>query len=643
MQPNSANLRIETTAFLAWGDLPLSLLLGMLALLGCNTAGFILHRLAGRKGMPLIGFSNALSGLLLLTAAFATWTTGGRSILSPVPLLLAGVLILRPESPERVRGEWLAGMIGLFGFVAFYAGAFAADSRFIGFPSGDLAYYARLAEHLLLNGQENRLVDIPAPAVPVVQPYHWGDTWLLALLTRAFPVRGIYALPLLAYPLLASILSMGIFRILRTGMKAPAILPALLAPLLLFTPVISILPASLDHGFNLLAVPLAQYPKLLNAGIFMCAALLLLHEGARSAGAWMLAIAGLFHTPVLPAALSGIVFLAWRPGPGPGSLRRRRLKMLPPFLVLAGWPMLLYAVVSGPEPFFSLADVQAAGYCLHPALLLPALANLAMLLPGALLLTALRRQAGPLGAADRNTIAVLGVLAGAGFVAWLLSYDLIADSGQFFTGAIPLIAIGMLLLAIPGFARRKRHAWLALCVLLPVFGLFRDYRFGRNTYLTDRISQADYRRLQGVSAVSRPWDSLKAVVIKSPVEPDRSATRLSVVFYPLELLAFEHPQYSAASLQAPFLSNAPAGVPNAAELARMKWHTPVMQFARERGLSAVPPRMQVFFYVKDRKPDVLIIANDAVVPKELEPFLGADSVQLESKPYRVLPLYHGRQ
>ncbi len=616
----------------------MGLLCGALALLLSSLTGFALYRLLRRRGLPLICFEHALSGLALLVSVFAVLQTGGMSVLLPAPLLVAGIAARRGPG-GRIKGEWLAGLIGLTGFVLFYAQAFFSDAQHLKYPAGDLSYYARLADHLLLSGQENRLADLATPAASVAQPYHWGDIWCLAMLARVCDLRAIYALPLVQFPLLAALFGMGLYRLLKTESRLPAPVAMMVAPLLLFTPLAALFPASWIGGCNLLPAPVAQYPKLLMYGIFACALLQRLRDREPAGLPWLLALAGLFYTPMLPLSLTGMAVIAARRDRG--APRRQSWEVRSLLLLLPGWLALLYYGLSGPLPFYTTGDAALSGFRLHPGLVLPVLANLAMLWPYALLLLFLR-AAGPLAPGSRRMLWGIGILLFSGVAGWALTVDSVADSAQFFTNTIPLAAVGILIVCLPAMTAAKRYWPAALCVVLPLAGLVDNRSFSKGTYQTDRISRADYRRLQSIPAISRPWDSLKAVVIQSPLEPDRSATRASVIFYPLEFLAFEHPQYQATSLLAPFLADVPAGTRQAAESARQKWHTPLMQFVHMQGLSAVPPSMQVFWYVSKSRPDILIIANDAAVPKELGQFLGEDSVQLQSKPYRVLSLAYGR-
>jgi hypothetical protein len=613
-----------------------------LALLICSVSGFALQRLLGRRGLQLICFENALSGLLLLVSGFAIWRSRGLTVLLPVPFLVAGMLLRRRNPETKVRGEWIAGLIGLSGFLSFYAQAFSSDGQWLKYPSGDLSYYARLADHLLFSGQENRLVDLATPAFSVAQPYHWGDVWSLAMLSKLCNIRALYALPLVLYPLLAALLSMGLYRLLRAGAGFPLLPAILVAPLLLFTPPFALLPQHWIQRFNLLQAPVTQYPKLLIWGIFLCAALWRIRPRDLRGLAWLLALSGLFHVSALPVALAGLAAIAvlqWREKP---RSRRSLVETLALAVILVGWPVVLYTALSGAAPFYTTGGSSPTGFRLHPGLIFPVILNLSMLWPYALLLLFTRRLAGPFPAELRRILIGTATALCAGALAWFATVDISADSGQFFTALIPLAAIVLLLICLPlSFARRKYVLVLA-GIALPVAGLIINRGFSKGTYLTDRISQSDYRLLQKIPAISRPYDSLKAVVIKSPLEPDRSGTRASVIFYPLELLAFEHPRYRAASIQSPYLANVPAGGANADEAARLKWHTPVMQFVQANGLSAVPPGLQVFWYVEKTHPDILIIANDAEVPKELGNFLGIDSVQLQSKPYRVLSLFYGR-
>jgi len=622
---------------------PLGLLFGALALLSCSACGFVLQRLSGRRGLQLVCFENALTGFLLLVSGFAIVQSGGLSLLVPVPLLVIGSLSGRRDPAIKVRGEWLAGLTGMLGFLLFYAQAFSSDSQWLKYPSGDLSYYARLADHLLLSGQENRLVDLATPAVPVAQPYHWGDIWSLALLSKLCNIRSLYALPLVVYPSLAALLSMGLYRLLRVA-PGLGILPAMLiGPLLIFTPPAALLPRGWINAFSLLPAPVAQYPKLLLWGVLGAALLLRLRERNLREPTWMLAAAGLFHSATLPVALAGIsviAFLQWREKP---RAKRQLLETAGIAFLLVGWPALLYLGLSGPLPFYATDGAVLQGFHVHPGLMVPVLLNLSMLWPYALLLLLTCKVAGPFPVAAQRTLTGVAIALAAGIIAWFLGVDFSADAGQLFTAMIPLAAVSTLLICLPVLAARKQYPVLALCLALPFTGFVVNRSFSRNTYLTDRILQSDYKLLQRIPAISRPYDSLKAAVIKSPVEPDRSATRASVIFYPLELLAFEHPQYQAVSLQAPYLSDVPPGAGNAEEAARLKWHTPLMQVVRAQGLSAVSPGLQVFWYVRNAHPDILIIANDAEVPKELRNFLGADSVRLQSKPYRVLSLFYGRQ
>ncbi|MEI6948172.1 hypothetical protein V9K67_13330 [Paraflavisolibacter sp. H34] len=250
-------------------------------------------------------FWYCLTGLLLLTSCYALLVSGGKTILSCIPfLLLLLVHQVRQDAGEKtVEGRkvlpWIAAGIGIF--VAYYLQGFLSpDATYVRYVAGDPLYYARLADYLNYTGVEASTPEYLFQKEWPVNPYHYGDVWVTALIARCSFVPAHYALLLVVYPLLAIIATAGVAGYVRNRFQQPP------GPFIYFL-LLLVFFKGFAYGYN---VAPAFYPKTLWPLCFIAGSFQLVFRKDVNALWIFVAIAGISFLNIGPAFGFGVVLFA---------------------------------------------------------------------------------------------------------------------------------------------------------------------------------------------------------------------------------------------------------------------------------------------------------------------------------------------
>lgn len=166
-------------------------------------------------------FQHLSNGLICWLTLYAIWRTGFRTSLLPVPFLL--LYIVAREAKDRLTTfkstPWKALFIflslTLFCHWLFYVGQYyipGNDQHFIG---ADIFFYGSAGEYLNWERQENVFMDWLQLDPATIEPYHYADIWINAMLQKLTGVHPMYAAVLIAYPLLITIFVSGLAGLLE--------------------------------------------------------------------------------------------------------------------------------------------------------------------------------------------------------------------------------------------------------------------------------------------------------------------------------------------------------------------------------------------------------------------------------------------
>lgn len=200
------------------------ILLSSLALIGLVILSFGIGRgLSVLASRPIDLVADIINGLLLVVSGYAIFKSGGHTILLPIPLLVL-FLVFRKKDQDNEKisikpYSRLLALAFLFYWAIFLLTFFSWEPGMARVYTGDSAFYARLAAFLNDKGVENYRFDHGSSDMAVM-PYHYFDCWTAALCSRIFGLNTHYAMILVVYPLLASLIVLVVFHWLRKESRA---------------------------------------------------------------------------------------------------------------------------------------------------------------------------------------------------------------------------------------------------------------------------------------------------------------------------------------------------------------------------------------------------------------------------------------
>lgn len=159
-----------------------------------------------------------LTGLLSVVSVYAIVMTLGRTVLllCPVLIVVLGFFIKKvPETtqvPSVSQKRFVApllimSIIAVAAFIPSFISFSKGDIKFLG---DDQNFYVTLASYLNATGLENNVPDFFGANYFTVAPYHYGDIWFFALLSKLSGVNTATLLALVGYPVLATVTACGV-------------------------------------------------------------------------------------------------------------------------------------------------------------------------------------------------------------------------------------------------------------------------------------------------------------------------------------------------------------------------------------------------------------------------------------------------
>jgi len=265
-------------------------------------------------------FAAFLGGAIFIASTYAIFAAGGLSILSAIFFLLliyitgfsirAKQLFGQPH-PFKIWSRELFYALIIFSLVFVYQLFYFYDcfNKQALSIAPDYTFYSRLASDLRDTGIENASIELFLDQPTEVSPYHYIEIWFAALISKVFGIHAQYALMLIAFPILYTIIYLGaleIIRVLRRNLKqAKSNFDYLLAALILITVSCGFLyPTSLPFlKSDVWALSVHGAHKVTYSYLIMIAVFLLLYHRKRIETGLMVAVLVICQVNVAPALL----------------------------------------------------------------------------------------------------------------------------------------------------------------------------------------------------------------------------------------------------------------------------------------------------------------------------------------------------
>jgi hypothetical protein len=181
----------------------------------CNSQKKIV---AGKRSEQSV-FWSLFTGFLLTISIYATVITGFQTILLPIPLLLFFFIRsrafysyvinahnLKEAKPFYRKNIFLFGIITALAYWCYFIFGFVSFANaLVSFFGGDTEFYGRAAHYLNYGGKENISLDYLKLTNTQTEPYHYGDLWLTAFISRIFQINSVIVVPTITYPVFATI------------------------------------------------------------------------------------------------------------------------------------------------------------------------------------------------------------------------------------------------------------------------------------------------------------------------------------------------------------------------------------------------------------------------------------------------------
>ncbi|MBL0234353.1 MAG: hypothetical protein IPQ08_11885 [Chitinophagaceae bacterium] len=459
----------------------------LLSLLTLVTVSFGIGRaLSAGSGWPMDPVADILKGLLLIVSIYAIIKTEAHTILLPIPFLVLLHIFLkkqldRPGAPLRTY-LWLFLLAFLF-YSCFFLFAFISfEPGMVRLPTGDNAFYARLAEFLNDKGVENYRFD-HGSTDSAVMPYHYFDCWATALVSKIFELNTHYVLMLVVYPLFSLLFVLVVFGWLRKENRPDwkTGIVALLTPL--FAGIGFLYPSRWVNAEVLNQAPV-EIVKLLCPAVLFVWMLSYLRYNDISRVLIVSAIIGLCYATLLPALalLTGWILFQ--------SFRQGRIKFLIPALIgaiiSAGYFIWFYRNSGYSQVRFQFTAMEYIGRSLK--MMAGGMMEIIIWLPIMVLGWLIFREQKFLQVRELKAILIFVL---GGLLGWIFCWTIHVEYQQLFESAFVL---GSALLTALVFVNAfESFKWL---VYVPVFGLiiFFIVRNPRYNYHVEELRSADLQK-----------------------------------------------------------------------------------------------------------------------------------------------------
>jgi hypothetical protein len=594
-----------------------------------------------------ISFSNpferlywaGLAGLVLTVSFYAIYVTGFQTVLLICPVLMGLFVFLKPSGHTQTavgitKKQLLFMGLALVLYFTFFATAFYNVSKpgFIKFAALDNLYYARLAGYLNVTGREISTPEYLFPQAFSTMPYHYGDLWLVSLISNFTNLKPPFALFLVAYPFLSVLSVLGIAGFVTHRFVIPSNWIFVILPALFFYGITFLYPVWLGDGFG--PRPVANYPKTLWIAVLFIGTISLAAKKDWNSLFILASICCVTYINVLPAVTVSMVLMALLCV----FVFHKPLKAMLPGLAIAGFTLIyIYSfykltatsqtaslgLTNGPETLLeSLKDPVGALKVIY----LPIL-QVRWFLPFILLFfwVCFKRRM-----AIKNVLLVLlspeciwfSLLLGSGLLAWMLTRFYTIEAPQFYYNIfLPLVSLSI-------------AVWAYWILSLKVNALIKSIVIGILCYLIvcnrDYTYDVNYRPSNEWSSLSHFLEGEESPVflnLKAAHEFPGVFQKNTRLFQPLPEINYLLNPYINESLNIPYLLQDSMNI--TAPTVRMLLHnTSMYQYMKTQQLApqrAGEELMQEF--AKEVNARYLVVSKQTSIPTVFRASV-ADSLQL---------------
>ncbi len=622
-----------------WKILLLTLPFALLLLIGCYGTGELVYRglaMATKKQLSLNNtatvFWKIIAGIFILVGVYAAIITELRTSLLPVPILAAAMLttdMVAPGSPDNkkdsgfLNSPWIFLFAGLFIYWLFYALHYLLNpDGFTGYIGADSLFYARSADHLNFSGSENVTINYEEGAWRGVEPYHYGDIWMIAMVQKLTRLTPALITPMIIYPVLAAIFCLGLKTWLTPSVSEKY---KQLTWLIIFsglTSGISFLFPSIWNPRSLsLSIPLVGLPKLFFAGIILVGILLSLQNKSWNRILLLASAGTLLYINTAPAILItlGILFLYVK------FWQRDRLSIKPVAFILSALSLIYYFLfykiypsgdfTAGIQPFRIRTFINIIG-----AVVLQFFPLLPFLLLVLMIWFNDKKRKQPLRIT--NDILFLAAVPFVGLLCWGLMYAITPEAIQFFYNIlIPVAAIFILLIVI-NVVQHLTPIWKIMAISIYLLSVLLNCKkiqdFAAN-------GSGDMQAVFSFVEKNKPGTFVN---LRSNQEFSNLNQRNTMLTHPLPYMNYHYPSYYNISLNAPFLPIDPTSIYPDYEK-KLQTSTPFGEYIKNRD-TLVPMQEYAYLFITERRIRYLAISPDTVIPTNLRQ-LAKDSIHLSNR------------
>ena len=543
------------------------LTLTLFALLGYGLA-IIVQKISKNGSVKNINlFWSILAGFALFIWCYAVTVTRFQSILllSPVPLFFLIKELLtenegRPFSLRQILPYCIAALVLNFLFFVFRFNGI--DNAVIKFVDSDFAYYFRASNYLNMHGIESNLVN--GSAGNPANFYHYSDLWMYAAVSRL-----IYANPTFVFITALTIFSV-MFSLSLTVYFTKRFKHAGKFPIVFFALLIaqgvpgfsSFFQNFILPKYDILAVPIFSFSKLIMPSILVVALLSLTGAKRLNALAAMLALASLLFVNITPAIVLGyalflLILLFKKEIKFWGAI-----KMLASPAVFIGVALILqykiFPLFNGPSAIapvhnsVSILPTDLSKYAQGVmATLRPLFLQFLVLIPFIMILTfsCLFKEVRSTLQKVPQVIALLISIIIAGLVARVLLFNTGVDSYQIFGNIVPATFVLIIFEIFFFIYSRPRLSVLTFAYAAIILFVFYSNNGYKDLYFVNNMPRAEWLSLQ--SFVKRNGNTFKYMDMKSLKNYLSPYSKNTEVFPPITCLLYINANYINYNINTP--------------------------------------------------------------------------------------------
>lgn len=591
-----------------------------------------------------------LIGTSLLLSIYAIVHTKGITMLFPIPILVVFFTkyLLNGSLKNKLNNkgnneQWTFLILSIvFNFVFYVWAIQSFNQSVVNYVSGDFTIYYRIAHSLNQTGIENLSLD-PIYLPNYASPYHYGDLWLYALISKFFSLNPSFVF-LASFTFLSIIFVNALYtfikiRFFNLSQKNNLIYLVLLGGL--FTGFNFFFPKFIVSSAEPYTLSVMNWSKVLTPSYFLITLLILSKSRNWKALSVLAMIGALSFINAMPAMFLTVFFTLTlaliRKDISLKSWIRLHIlfglltlvflivlyKVLPRVLNITIYEYTAVAVgeVTDKIHYLLTAVKIFIGGWFQVFVLTPFVLITLVVLYYKDKLKGLVRK---LLALDYDLLFMFFALM-SGLICWAIMHPFAPDSVQFFTNILAPIYSVFICFALFYVLTKSQSKVLSLCVILLTMSSIILHK--NDVFFIQKGSRTEWEKMS-------QWVKSKQVgsdfVNLRPTNHFNSYfDKNTVYFLPLSELLYLLPSYHSFSLNAPFIKENSQSIYASAEKVELEL-APFSIYIKSQ--LKINPSLStddlMLKFVKEHKIDFISISNDTLLPQCFKPFV-KDSINLE--------------